>query len=205
MVPLVNSQITGGTLNVGDDTLALVDDFLVYPGLERLKVSDVKLTFVGHGIVQEGWDDYKKFKSEGIVVMLDGQPEGMEEQPFSLKRLVADSLGAEAVIVAMPDEAFETRKSRMKKWMLRKSTSLNREKEGEGTDLPTLFIKQSTLDAWLAETKLKSIQNHAGKVASGKPTKAMAFKQVPPWISFKPPENTRLKMCWRIWKGRTQN
>ena len=210
MVPLVNSQITGGTLNVGDDTLALVDDFLVYPGLERLKVSDVKLTFVGHGIVQEGWDDYKKFKGEGMVVMLDGQPEGMEDQPLSAKRLVADSLGAEAVIVAMPDEAFETRKSRMKKVdvaQVHVSESGERRRRHTSYDLPTLFIKQSTLDAWLAETKLKSIQNHADKVASGKPTKAMAFKQTATLdiLYFKPPENTRLKMCWRFWKGRTQN
>ena len=178
MVPLVNSQITGGALHVGEDTLALVDDFLVYPGLERPQLDNTKLTFVGHGIVQEGWNDYKKFKGEGMVVMLDGQPEGMAEQALSAKRLAADSLGAEAVIVATPDEDFETRRSRMKKWMLRKSTSLNREKDGEGTDLPTLFIKQSTLDSWLAETKLKSIQNHADKVASGKPTKALAFKRI---------------------------
>jgi hypothetical protein len=177
MVPLVNNQITGGMLHLGEDTLTLVNDFLVYPGLERPKVSEAKLTFVGHGIVQEGWNDYRKFKGEGMVVLLDGQPDGMEEQSLSSKRMVADSLGAEAVIVAMQDEAFETRKSRMKKWMLRKSTSINREKEGEGTDLPTLFIKQSTLNSWLADTKVKSIQNHADKLTSGKPSKAVAFKQ----------------------------
>ena len=176
-VPLINTQITDGALHLGEDTLMLVDDFLVYPGLERPQMADTKLTFVGHGIVQEDWNDYKKFKGEGIVVMLDGQPEGMAEQPLSVKRLAADSLGAEAVIVALPDEDFETRRSRMKKWMLRKSTSLNREKNGEGTDLPTLFIKLSTLDSWLAETKLTSTQNHANKVVSGKPTKALAFKR----------------------------
>ena len=177
MVPLINTQIKGGALHVGEDTLVLVDDFLVYPGLERPQMADTKLTFVGHGIVQEDWNDYKKFKGEGMVVMLDGQPEGMAEQALSAKRLAADSLGAEAVIVAMPDEDFETRRSRMKKWMLRKSTSLNREKDGEGTDIPTLFIKQSVLDSWLAETKLTSTQNHANKVASGKPTKVLAFKR----------------------------
>ena len=176
-VPLVNNQISGGTLRVGEDTLSLVEDFLVYPGLEHPQVSEAKLTFVGHGVVQENWNDYKKFKGEGMVVMLDGEPEGMAEQPLSMKRMVADSLGAQGIIVAMPDEAYETRKSRMKKWMLRKSTSLNREKEGEGTDLPTLFITQSTLNLWLAETKLKSTQNHAAKLASGKPTKALGFKR----------------------------
>ena len=40
-------------------------------------------------------------------------------------------MGAKAVVVVMEDEAFGMRSSRMKRWMLRKSTTLNREKKGK--------------------------------------------------------------------------
>ena len=186
MVPLVNTQIKGGIIVVGEDTLVLAEDFLVYPGLDVTTLKNQTLTFVGHGIQDDRWNDYKKFKGEGVVMFLDGEPTDAEGQSkitedgapsewaesLAKKRELAQSLGAQAVVVLMEDEAFEVRSSRMKKWMLRKSTSLDREKEGEGTNLPTLFVKQSQADAWLAASKLKSLMNHATLVDKGKPAKA---------------------------------
>ncbi|HBS20252.1 MAG TPA: peptidase M28, partial [Flavobacteriales bacterium] len=53
----------------------------------------------------------------------------------------------------------------------------DREKEGEGTNLPTLFVKQSKADAWLASSKVKSLANHAASVDNGKPAKAAKLEE----------------------------
>ena len=157
----------------------------MYPGLDVTTLKDQPLTFVGHGIQDDRWNDYKKFKGEGVVMFLDGEPTDAEGQSkitedgtpsewaesLGKKRELAQSLGAKAVLVIMEDEAFEVRSSRMKKWMLRKSTSLDREKEGEGTNLPTLFVKH--LSGCMADHfQMKPLANHATFVNNGKPSKA---------------------------------
>ena len=74
MVPLVNVQISGGTITVAEETLTLAEDFLLYPGLDVTTLTNEALTFVGHGIDAKAWNDYKKFKGEGVVMFLDGEP-----------------------------------------------------------------------------------------------------------------------------------
>ena len=134
-----------------EDTLELVDDVLVYPGLDITDWETEGLTFVGYGVQTKKWNDYKKYKGGGVVVFLDGEPidgsgaslltkdgEASEwSNGLQKKREVAQEMGAEAVIVLLEDEVYDVRKSRMKRWMLRKSTSIDREKDGEGTNLPT--------------------------------------------------------------------
>ena len=157
-VPLKNTQMMGGSLMVGSDTLALVDDFLVYPGLEDTQWKDQPMTFAGHGIQTDGWKDLKKFK-EGVLVVLDGAPASLDaegsDEAYSLrnKRQWAADAGAKALVVIMDDETYDTRKSRMKRWMLRKSTTLNRAKDGQGTNIPTLLVKESQAATWLIGSK----------------------------------------------------
>lgn len=192
MVPMVNTQILGGQVVVSSDTLQLAEGFLVYPGLETTELEKQKLTFVGHGIQTDGWNDYKKYKGGGVVMMRDGEPLNPEGKSMlssdgeptdwadglSMKRELAQSLGAEAVVVILEDDAFDIRKSRMKRWMLRKSTTLDREKEGEGTNLPTLFVNATTADAWLTGSKVGSLSGHTSQIQSGKPIKAAALDPV---------------------------
>ena len=215
MVPLVNTQIKGGSMMVGEDTLVLSEDFLVYPGLDVTTLKNQTLTFVGHGIQDDGWNDYKKFKGEGVVMFLDGEPTDAEGQSkitmdgapsewaesLGKKRELAQSLGANAVVVIMEDEAFEVRSSRMKKWMLRKSTSLDREKEGEGTNLPTLFIKQSQADGWLSTSKVKSLANHTNLIHKGKPSQSGQVGGVF-WVKHRPTQiQLRSGKCPRFFGG----
>ena len=187
MVPLENTQIRGGQLTFGKDTLVLAEDFLVYPGLEITELNDQALTFVGFGIQEKRWNDYKKFKGEGIVMFLEGEPTATNgsslitsdgspsewAESLAQKRELAQNLGARAVIIVVEDDAFDVRMSRMKNWIFRKSTSLNREKEGAGTDLPTLFVKRTQADIWLSSTKVQSIANYNESLQKGKPLKAL--------------------------------
>ena len=187
MVPLENTQIRGGQLTFGKDTLVLAEDFLVYPGLEITELNDQALTFVGFGIQEKRWNDYKKFKGEGIVMFLEGEPTATNgsslitsdgspsewAESLAQKRELAQNLGARAVIIVVEDDDFEVRMSRMKNWIFRKSTSLNREKEGAGTDLPTLFVKRTQADIWLSSTKVQSIANYNESLQKGKPLKAL--------------------------------
>ena len=106
---------------VGEDTLVLAEDFLVYPGLDVTTLKNQTLTFVGHGIQDDRWNDYKKFKGEGVVMFLDGEPTDAEGQSkitedgtpsewaesLGNKRELAQSLGAQAVVVVMEDEAYD--------------------------------------------------------------------------------------------------
>ncbi len=187
MVPLENTQIRGGQLTFGKDTLVLAEDFLVYPGLEITELNDQALTFVGFGIQEKRWNDYKKFKREGIVMFLEGEPTATNgsslitsdgspsewAESLAQKRELAQNLGACAVIIVVEDDAFDVRMSRMKNWIFRKSTSLNREKEGAGTDLPTLFVKRTQADIWLSSTKVQSIANYNESLQKGRPLKAL--------------------------------
>ena len=189
-VPMLNTQIKGGTLSVGNDTLVLAEDFLVYPGLEVTSLVEEPLTFVGYGIQEGKWNDYKKYKGGGVVLFLDGEPtdaegkallseDGSETvwgESLGQKRELAVDMGAKAVVVVMDDEAFGMRSSRMKRWMLRKSTTLNREKEGEGTNLPTLFVPASKVDAWLSGSKVGSLETYRSKCATGKSSKAVQLE-----------------------------
>ena len=189
MVPMVNSQISGGQLFVGSDTLNLADDFLLYPGLEVTSLVDEPITFVGYGIQSNSWNDYKKFKSDGVVMFLNGEPldsngesilsqkgdDSDWSQALSEKREIAQTMGAKAVIVVMNDEAFSIRSSRMKRWMLRKSTTLSREKDGEGTNLVTMFVSESVANNWLKGSKQGSIENYKNTIKKGKPTKSCAL------------------------------
>ena len=177
-----------------EDTLELVDDVLVYPGLDITNWKSEGLTFVGYGIQSKQWNDYKKYKGGGAVVFLDGEP--TDAQGVSLltkdgaasewsnglqkKREVAQEMGAEAVIVLLEDEVYDVRKSRMKRWMLRKSTSIDREKNGEGTNLPTFFVRESVADGWLVGSKVNSLADYGQRVKEKKkPNKATAL--VPEW------------------------
>jgi hypothetical protein len=189
MVPMTNTQIRGGELVVSEDTLVLAEDFLLYPGLDVTELNDEKLTFVGHGIQTDSWNDYKKYKGGGVVVMRSGEPVDAEgkslltedgetsewAESMSKKRDLAQELGAKAVVVVLEDEEFEMRKSRMKRWMLRKATSLNREKEGEGTNLPTMFVSATRAESWLAGSKVASFADHNEMLAKGTPAKAAAL------------------------------
>jgi RpiB/LacA/LacB family sugar-phosphate isomerase len=186
MVPMTNTQIRGGAVVVGEDTLELAEEFLLYPGLEVTELTNEKLTFVGHGIQTDSWNDYKKYKGGGVVLMRSGEPvdatgrslltESGEPSEWSesanMKRELAQEMGAKAVVMVLSDEDFEMRKSRMKRWMLRKSTSLNREKEGEGTNLPTLFVSESQANRWLVGSKAGSLSEHNSALSKGKPAKA---------------------------------
>lgn len=186
MVPMINTQIRGGEVVVLGDTLELAEDFLIYPGLETTELKEEAITFAGYGIQTDGWNDFKKYKGGGVVLIRDGEPTKDDGKSLlsedgsstdwadglSKKRELAQSLGAKALVVVLEDEAFGMRKSRMKRWMLRKSTTLNREKEGEGTNLPTLFVNATTADSWLADSKVGSLANHTQQIQSGKPTKS---------------------------------
>ena len=186
MVPMTNTQIRDGKVVVLEDTLVLAEEFLLYPGLDVTELKDEKITFVGHGIQTDSWNDYKKYKGGGVVVMRSGEPVDADgkslltedgepsewAESMSKKRELAQEMGAKAVVVVLEDEDFEMRKSRMKRWMLRKATSLNREKDGVGTNLPTLFVSATKADTWLAGSKAGSLVEHNLAIANGKPAKA---------------------------------
>ncbi len=193
-VPLVNTQIRGGEMIVLEDTLQLVEDVLVYPGLDLTEWEVEKLTFVGYGIQSKQWNDYKKYKGGGVVMFLDGEPndgsgsslltKGGEASEWAnglqRKREVAQNLGAEAVIVLLEDEVYDVRKSRMKRWMLRKSTAIDREKDGEGTNLPTFFVRGSVANSWLVDGEVSSLAEYNQRVVEKKkPSKAVAL--APEW------------------------
>ena len=70
---MINSQVTGGTITVGESQLNILDDFLLYPGIQVEALNDVPLVFAGYGIQEDGWDDYAGLDVKGkAVVVLSG-------------------------------------------------------------------------------------------------------------------------------------
>lgn len=156
-VPMRVSKLLGGVVSVRDEKLLFKEDFVPYPGIE-VKDLTAEAVFVGYGIQEGEWDDYAGLDVRGkVVVMMSGEP-GDEKNGFELtadgspsrwskernaKRELADSLGAEGVIVVTPD--FGTMRSRMVPWLSRERMRLDVDREGEGTDLPTLLTSEEVL------------------------------------------------------------
>lgn len=173
MVPLINSQIIGGTIEVGENELNLLDDFLLYPGIQVEALNEAPLVFAGFGIQEEDWDDYKNLDVEGkVVVVLSGdiREDGKTNwgQNTNKKRVLAEKLGASAFVVLMEDEDYGVFKGRMKFYMQRKSTSINRPKEGEGASIPTFFINELTVDSWFDGVKRKRTPKSFRKITEKK-------------------------------------
>lgn len=191
-VPLVDTQIFGGWVEVEGDTLALIDDFLIYPGLEMLQLESKPMWFLGYGI-HEGklWNNYKKFKKGGVAIVREGEPVNSEGKSFlteegsesswakslNQKREVAADFGASAVVVALEDAEFDMRKSRMRRWILRKSTSLNSAVDGDGSDIPTFFVRAAVVDSWLEGSKTGSLAEHLAQASNGKASKPVLLKK----------------------------
>lgn len=190
-VPLKVSQLKGGVLTIDSQQFLYKSDWVPYPGIE---VSDVEgsVVFVGYGIQDKdaGWDDYAELNVQGkVVVFLAGEPGSAKkgyaltgtDQPSSwgsmrnAKREIADSLGASAVIVVT--EEYATLKSRFLPWLSRERMRLDVNREGEGTDVPTLLMNPSSflgLTGWKSldfarkkwpKRKLANVVLGTGKIA----------------------------------------
>jgi RpiB/LacA/LacB family sugar-phosphate isomerase len=162
-VPLINSQIKAGIMSVVGEELKMVDDFLLYPGIDDALMKETPMIFAGYGASDNLYNDYSNIDVNGkCVVVLQGdarKTDPEEKSSSKLKRETAESQGASAIIIVMPDSDYNTFKGRMKFYMTRKSTVLNRIKEGEGSSIPTFFMREGTVDGWFKTSrKIKSIE-----------------------------------------------
>jgi len=167
-VPMINAQINGGTVTVSDNQYNIVSDFLVYPGIEELVIDSSAMVFAGYGIINEALNEYEGLDVKGkVVVVLSGDPRDEESvwaNNTSIKREIADSLGAKAFVVLMKDPDYATFKGRMKFYMMRKSTVLNRNKDGEGSTIPTFLLSDKSGDDWVSSIKgIKSVSKTRSK------------------------------------------
>lgn len=158
MVPLKDAQVSGGTIEVNSNELNLLDDFLLYPGIKELNLENSEMVFAGFGITDGEWDDYAKLDVSGkTVVVLSGEPREENKtnwaQNTNKKRVLAEKNGASAFVVLMEEEDYGVFKGRMKFYMQRKSTSINRTADGEGSSIPTFFVEDSTADSWFEGVK----------------------------------------------------
>ena len=167
-VPMINAQINGGTVAVGENQYNIVSDFLVYPGIEELTIDSSAMVFAGYGIINKTLNEYSGLDVKGkVVVVLSGDPRDEESiwaNNTSLKREIADSLGAKAFVVLMKDPDYTTFKGRMKFYMMRKSTVLNRSKDGEGSIIPTFLLSDKSGDGWVSSIKgIKTVSKARSK------------------------------------------
>ena len=161
-VPMINSQINGGTVSVGKNQHEIIDDFLVYPGIKEPVIKPSDMVFAGYGIINKEVNEYTGLDVKGkVVVVLSGDPrddESVWANNTSKKREIADSLGAKVFVVLMKNNDYSTFKGRMKFYMMRKSTSLNRNKPGEGSAIPTFMLSDDSGDDWISSIKgIKSV------------------------------------------------
>ncbi len=150
-VPLKTSALKGGLIGMKGEKLPYRDQWIPYPGIEVSSLQG-EAVFVGYGLQDpsSGWDDYASLNVRGkVVVMLSDVPEEMSGLG---RRELADSLGAVGVVMAVKD--FTTARSRMLPWLERERMRLDVDREGEGTDLPTVLMSMETvlrLSGWKSE------------------------------------------------------
>ena len=167
-VPMTSSQINGGMVNVGDNKYNIIEDFLLYPGIEKVTMKPTQMVFVGYGIVNDEINEYLNIDVKGkVVVVLTGDPRNNESawaKNISKKRELPDSLGAKAFVVLMNDSEYSTYKGRMKFHMMRKSTVIKRKKTGEGSVIPTFFFSDTSGNNWVSSVKgIKSVSKTRAK------------------------------------------
>ena len=160
-VPMINSQIHGGKIAVSGEELNIVDGFLCYPRIRVHEMAGVEMVFAGYGIKDGDVNDYNGLDVGGkAVVILSGDARGETTwaKNKSKKRELADSLGAKALIILMEEGDYKTFRGRMKFYMMRKSTVLNRDKDGSGSSMPTFFVSDKSADNWISSLKgVKSV------------------------------------------------
>ena len=150
-VPLRTSQINGGHMRFGDYHGHFLENFMPSMGVSTREILDANPIFVGYGIQESQWDDYQGLDVKGhVVVMLSGVPEGQLleaewDKNFQLKRELAESLGATAVVINMPD--FDVMAPRYKQWLTRERMRLNTDREGEGATIPVFYVSNELITA----------------------------------------------------------
>ena len=136
-------------------------------GVSIREILDANPIFVGYGIQEAHWDDYQGMDVKGhVVVMLSGVPEGQSfeaewEKNFQLKRELAESLGATAVVINMPD--FDVMAPRYKQWLTRERMRLNVDREGEGATVPVFYISNELMTAEIGPLKRVKKRLNKGK------------------------------------------
>ena len=157
-VPLVNNQILKGSVTIDKKELKLIDDFVLFPGIQTHELLDIPMVFAGYGISQGTYNNYENINVEGkVVVVLGGTPPklagGEWDNNLNLKRDLASEMGAVGLVVLMKKENYKSFKGRMKFYLLRKTTHINNKKTGEGTVIPTFFLSEKKADKWLSKAR----------------------------------------------------
>lgn len=162
-VPLISSQIKGGHMHFGSAHGHFMENFMPSQGVSISRIEDSAPVFVGYGVRDGDWDDYKDLDVQGrVVVMLKGAPAGVDSawaDDFDMKRSLAESLGAQAVVATM--ESFESLLPRYKRWITRDRMRLNIEREGTGPTVPTFWISDDLMSGVLGN--MKKVHKRLGK------------------------------------------
>jgi len=162
-VPLISSQIKGGHMHFGSAHGHFMENFMPSQGVSIGRIEDSAPVFVGYGVRDGDWDDYKDLDVQGrVVVMLKGAPSGVDSawaDDFDMKRSLAESLGAQAVVATM--ESFESLLPRYERWITRDRMRLNIEREGTGPTVPTFWISDDLMSGVLGN--MKKVHKRLGK------------------------------------------
>lgn len=150
-VPLVRSQIQGGTAVVAGKSLVFLEEFLFYPGIKDGSMADLPMVAIAD---TAEWPDVT-----GMAVVIQAESKEGEtnwQRGLNDARIKASEKGARAVIVVGDD--LSTLRSRMKPWLMRKSMTLDRSKslEGDGTRIPTFLVSAASTSNWWKGSALKS-------------------------------------------------
>ena len=159
-VPFKNTKpVTEGSVFVGDSTLKIMDDFIVYDG-KAADLTDIPVVFAGYGYADDkGYDDYKDLDVRGKIVVIQlGTPNTSKPfeaiQASEAKTKLAAEKGAVGVI-----EIFTAQIPwrNLLRFFTSERLSLDMKKEGEKENLiPHLWINAAK-GGLFAKEKLKIV------------------------------------------------
>lgn len=150
--PLKREFTTESEMKLGKKEYAFLEDFYFFGGFSDDSISADRVIFVGFGISDENYDDYKDLDVEGkVVMMLSGEPVDKrgkslitgEEQmsdwsdDFRLKREEAEKRGAKSVLIV--NQNFDQYVGRIKYYLQQPRMRLDEKMKGEEV-LSTFFI-----------------------------------------------------------------
>lgn len=164
-IPLQNRLIESAIIKLGTLQYQYKDDFYTYPNFSETQIQSNEVVFLGYGIDNEVYSDYKTNIAGKIVLILNGEPKnkqgnyiisgGKERSPESSNRFKlskAKEKGVGAVLFISEDYESDYKKAEHK--IEHPGVSLTQKEE----PIPFFYINKKMANDILGENKIEKIK-----------------------------------------------
>lgn len=174
--PLKREKYSRSTLSAGGRQFGYINDFFFFGSDQPITITTTDFVFVGYGIEEGKYNDYKDVDVNGKVVMcLGGEPIDRKgnsiftgntttsewSEDFRKKVDLAKAKGAKALLLV--DAEFELYLPRIRYWLEQPRLTLDYPSNPDAT-IPYCFISPNTANAIMEAGKMNKTDHYAQRI-----------------------------------------